>query len=225
MSGPNIGNLLSAAGVTWGGFMGGFNLNTVNDNGTTGCKRSSAGLAGTTTDYIPHHSFFNYWPSTANPTHARPSSLAEIGNSGPANHQYDLEDFFAAAAAGNLPAVSFLKASAYQDGHAGYSDPLDEQVFLVNTINFLQKLPSWDSTAVVVMYDDSDGWYDHQMGPIVNTSATSADALTAPGNCGNGAMVLPVWVVCRLAAVAATDRGSHYWWSRHGRGGTLSITP
>lgn len=40
------------------------------------------------------------------------------------------------------------------------------------------------------MYDDSDGWYDHQMGPIVNTSIGRADALTGPGTCGSGAMVL-----------------------------------
>ncbi len=191
MGGKNIGDLLTAAGVTWGSFMGGFNLNAVNPNGTTGCSRSSAGLAGTTNDYIPHHSFFNYWKSTANYAHTRPASIAEIGNAGPANHQYDLQDFFAAASAGNLPAVSFLKAQAYQDGHAGYSDPLDEQTFLVKTINFLQTLPSWKSTAVVIMYDDSDGWYDHQMGPIVNTSTGTADALTGPGACGNAATALP----------------------------------
>ena len=193
MGSKNIGDLLSAAGVTWGSFMGGFNLSTVNSNGTTGCARSSAnavdGIA--TSDYIPHHSFFNYYASTSNLAHTRPSSLAEIGNAGPANHQYDLRDFFAAAQAGNLPAVSFLKASAYQDGHAGYSDPLDEQTFLVNTINFLELLPSWRSTAVVIMYDDSDGWYDHQMGPIVNTSTGPDDALTGPGVCGTAATSLP----------------------------------
>jgi len=191
MGSKNIGDLLSAAGVTWGSFMGGFNLNIVNPNGTTGCARSSTGLAGTTADYIPHHSFFNYWTSTANYAHTRPSSIAEIGNDGPANHQYDVRDFYTAAAAGHLPAVSFLKAPAYQDGHAGYSDPLDEQTFLVNTINFLQTLPSWSSTAVVIMYDDSDGWYDHQMGPIVNTSTGPADALTGPNACGSGATALP----------------------------------
>jgi phospholipase C len=38
----------------------------------------------------------------------------------------------------------------------------------------------------VIAYDDSDGWYDHQIGPIVNQSATSMDALTAPGQCGAG---------------------------------------
>ena len=42
-------------------------------------------------------------------------------------------------------------------------------------------------TAVVIAYDDSDGWYDHQMGPIVNQSADLADALTGPGQCGSGA--------------------------------------
>lgn len=191
MAGPNIGNLLNASGITWGGFMGGFNLQTVNSNGTTGCARSSAGLAGTTADYIPHHSFFGYHPSTANPTHARPASIAEIGNAGPANHQYDLADFFSAVSAGNFPAVSFLKAAAYQDGHAGYSDPLDEQTFIVNTVNFLEGTPYWNSTAVVILYDDSDGWYDHVMPPIMNTSTGPADALTGPGTCGTAATALP----------------------------------
>jgi phospholipase C len=191
MGAQNIGDLLNAARVTWGSFMGGSNLSTVNPNGTTGCTRSSTGLAGTTADYIPHHSFFNYYESTANLEHKRPVSIAEIGNAGRANHQYDLQDFYTAAAAGNLPAVSFLKAQAYQDGHAGYSDPLDEQAFLVNTINFLETLPTWSSTAVIIMYDDSDGWYDHQMGPIVNTSTGTADGLTGPGACGTAALALP----------------------------------
>jgi phospholipase C len=191
MGSQNIGNLLSAANITWGSFMGGFNLSIVNPNGTTGCNRSSTGLAGTTSDYIPHHSFFNYYTSTSNPTHTRPASDSEIGNPGPANHQYDIDDFFTAAAENNLPAVSFLKAAAYQDGHAGYSDPLDEQTFLVNTINFLQTLPSWSSTAVIIMYDDSDGWYDHQMGPILNTSTGPDDALTGPNACGTAATSLP----------------------------------
>ena len=74
-----------------------------------------------------------------------------------------------------MPAVSFLKAPAYQDGHAGYSNPLDEQTFLVNTINQIEKSKDWKSTAIVVTYDDSDGWYDHQVMPIVNGSNTSAD--------------------------------------------------
>jgi phospholipase C len=191
MGSKNIGDLLTSAGVTWGSFMGGFDLTIVNPNGTTGCSRSSTGLAGTSNDYIPHHSFFNYYTSTANPGHTRPASIAEIGGSGPANHQYDLNDFYAAVAEGNFPAVNFIKAQGYQDGHAGYSDPLDEQTFIVDLLNFLQAQPTWSSTAVVIMYDDSDGWYDHQMGPILNTSTGPDDALTSPGFCGTAATSLP----------------------------------
>ncbi|HXT72874.1 MAG TPA: alkaline phosphatase family protein [Candidatus Angelobacter sp.] len=54
---------------------------------------------------------------------------------------------------GNLPAVSFLKAKKAEDGHAGYSSPLDEQLFLVNTINFLQSLSEWNETLVIIAYD------------------------------------------------------------------------
>jgi phospholipase C len=39
---------------------------------------------------------------------------------------------------------------------------------------------------VFINYDDSDGWYDHQLGQIVNQSTTAADALTGLGACGNG---------------------------------------
>ena len=189
MGGPNIGDMLTNAGISWGFFEGGFDLSVVNANGTTGCKRSttSAITKVTKLDYIPHHQPFQYYTTTANPNHARPGSIAEIGNNGPANHQYDTHDFFdALGKGGNLPAVSFVKAPGFQDGHAGYSDPLDEQTFVVNVINALQRSNDWESTVVVIAYDDSDGWYDHQMPPIVNQSLTAADSLNAPGSCGSG---------------------------------------
>jgi phospholipase C len=91
------------------------------------------------------------------------------------HHQYDIHDFFDAVSAGNFPAVSFLKAVGAQDGHAGYSSPLDEQTFVVNTINFIESRPEWANTMIVIAYDDSDGWYDHQMSPIVSQSNTTVD--------------------------------------------------
>ena len=51
-------------------------------------------------------------------------------------------------------------------------------------ITAVQSSGDWDSTAVVILYDDSDGWYDHQMSPIVSQSNTPDDALTGPGSCG-----------------------------------------
>jgi phospholipase C len=203
MAGKNIGDMLNASNITWGGFMGGFNLSTVNSNGTTSCKRSTLSpvVGQATADYIPHHNWFQYFASTANPTHARPSSIAAIGSSleadgktaEPANHQYDSDDFFASVKAGNYPSVSFIKAPAFQDGHAGYSDPLDEQAFTAKIVNFLQQQPDWASTAVIVAWDDSDGWYDHAY--AVPTSASFdaiADQVNGAGKCGTGTAPLGV---------------------------------
>ena len=109
------------------------------------------------------------------------------GKPEPANHNYDSHDFFESLAAGNLPAVNFVKAPAFQDGHGGYSDPLDEQTFIVRVLNFIQQRPEWSKTAVIIMYDDSDGWYDHAF--VRPTSASfdiEADQLDGPGKCGKG---------------------------------------
>jgi len=128
MGGQNIGDLLTAAGVTWGFFEGGFDLTITNPNGTTGCHRShtSQWVGTAKADYIPHHQPFQYYASTSNLQHTRPTSVSTIGHNGDAgNHQYDIHDFFDAVRAGNFPAVSYLKAAGYQDGHAGYSTPLD----------------------------------------------------------------------------------------------------
>ncbi len=204
-AGKNVGDLLNASKISWGWFEGGFDLTVTNPNGTTGCNRLTVASVPnpfeTSTDYIPHHAPFQYYTSTANPTHARPSAVPAIGSSleadgktaEPANHQYDSHDFFDALSAGNLPAVVYLKAPAFQDGHPGYSDPIDEQNFVTSVVNALQATQEWATTAVVVTYDDSDGWYDHQMPPIVNPSSSAADALNsgaAPdggvGLCNNG---------------------------------------
>jgi phospholipase C len=194
MGGRNIGDLLEAANVTWGWFEEGFDVTVKNADGTTGCDRShtSAVTGLPSKDYIAHHEPFQYYPATANLKHVRPGSVAAIGRKGDAaNHQYDLADFFAALDAGNFPAVSFLKPAAYQNGHAGYSSPIDEQAFLVRVLNDLQRRPEWAHTAILLTWDDSDGWYDHFMGPIVNSSVGPIDALDGDGVCGDGTAILP----------------------------------
>ena len=213
--GANIGDTLSAAGsgsgITWGWFQGGFAGphyvpgKPSTDTGVCTGRHYNIGAgpsldgkpctSGTfcVADYSPHHEPFQYYRSTANPNHTPPPSVAAIGSNsdGGANHQYDLADFWAAVDAGSMPAVSYLKAAKYQDGHAGYSDPLDEQTFLVSTLNALQKSKEWKSTAVVIAYDDSDGWYDHVMGPVTTQSQTALDTLTGTGQCGSNPARVP----------------------------------
>jgi phospholipase C len=205
MASKNIGDLLNAANIPWGSFIGGFNLQTINENGSTGCTRTSnpEAFPATITDYVPHHIWFQYFASTANPTHARPSSTKAIGQTlipgtktkDPANHGYDLADFQTALDAGIFPAVSYIKSSAFQDGHPANSDPLDEQTALVNLINTLQQQPDWESTAVIITYDDSDGQYDHVAPVITNASFNSvADGVNGTGNCGTPGQTKPIGV-------------------------------
>ncbi|MDB5989038.1 MAG: Phospholipase [Herbaspirillum sp.] len=191
LNGKNAGDLLNAKGVTWGWFQGGFRPTSVGPDGKAICGAKHAGSDGQRyDDYMPHHAPFQYYSSTANPHHLPPSSVAMIGKTDAANHQYDLSDFWAALDAHNLPAVSYLKAPAYEDGHSGYSGPLQEQQYLVDTINRLQQSPEWKEMAIIIAYDDSDGWYDHQMPPTVNPSGAPA----APDKCDQAAAAAGTYV-------------------------------
>ncbi|HET6724983.1 MAG TPA: alkaline phosphatase family protein [Gammaproteobacteria bacterium] len=185
-SGRNVGNLLNAGGVTWGWFQGGFRPSARLPGGAPVCGTVHKNAAGKPVhDYVAHHDPFQYYQSTSNPDHLPPTSVAAIGHDGPANHQYALRDFWDALDSGHLPAVSFLKAPGYEDGHAGYSGPIDAQRFLVATINRLQRSKYWSSMAIIVAWDDSDGWYDHVMPPIVNHSADPRhDVLFGEAMCG-----------------------------------------
>jgi phospholipase C len=189
MTGQNIGDLLNARHVTWGWFQGGFAPTSTNSAGYAVCGSSHENIGGATVaDYSPHHNPFEYYKSTANPKHLPPSSEAMIGQTDQANHEYDLSDFYTTLKDGNMPAVSYLKAAEYQDAHPGYSDPIDEQHFIVNTVNQIEQSRFWKSTAIVITYDDSDGWYDHQNSPRVNGSDTANDAAvctTAPVRIGD----------------------------------------
>ncbi len=192
VSGKNVGDLLNAKQLTWGWFQGGFAPTGYDSKGRAICGAHHAGLAGddmTTTvgDYIPHHEPFQYFKSTQNLHHVLPKDPALIGTSyDGTNHQYDMSAFWTALGEDRLPAVSYLKAPAWADGHPGYSDPIDEQQFVVNVVNAIQNSPYWKDTAIIIAYDDSDGWYDHVLGPVVNQSAVSDDALAGTGSCGSG---------------------------------------
>jgi phospholipase C len=171
-------------------------------------------------DYIPHHEPFQYYASTANPHHLTVptnskghdtlAGLATIGTDTQSyvgsqpqfntpNHNYDMSDFDQLMTAisnhelpaSAMPAVSFLKAPGYQDGHAAYSDPQDEQEFIAHTVDEIMNTPDWKHTAVVINYDDSDGWYDHANPGVLNPSLSAADNLTnttltgaTSGQCG-----------------------------------------
>jgi phospholipase C len=211
LTGQNIGEMLNSENVSWGWFQGGFAPTGTNSAGYTECASEHENIGGTeVTDFTPHWDPFQFYKATANPKHLPPSSEAAIGHTDQANHQYDLSDFYETLNDGNLPAVSFLKPAAYESGHPGYSDPIDEQHFLVNTINQIEASSYWDSTAVIITYDDSDGWYDSAVpaAGLVNGSATAIDGSDCattpnvqggfPDRCGYGPR-LPMLVISPYA--------------------------
>jgi phospholipase C len=224
LTGKNIGDLLNTKHVTWGWFQGGFAPTGTNAGGFEVCGSTHQNIGGNTvTDYVQHHEPFQYYASTANPKHLPPSSEAEIGRTDQANHQYDLSLFAQTLKDGNLPAVSFLKPAAFQNGHPGNSDPLDEQNFIVNTVNEIEMSKFWPSTAIIITYDDSDGWYDHQASPIVNgsddstvdTALCSAVAVkvgTRDDRCGYGPrlplVVISPWTRDNFVSHNLTDQSS-----------------
>lgn len=177
MTGENVGDLLNARGIHWGWFYADFPQSPNNQ---------PLPFASCPSTYNSHYDPFQYYETTSNPHHLPPTSVSVIGTaSDQANHQYALTDFWNAVNHHNLPTVSFLKASKPQTGHPADSTPLAEQTFLVNTINALMRLDEWRDMAIILTYDDSDGWYDHVMPPIVNQSNDATyDALLGPGLCG-----------------------------------------
>jgi len=190
LTGENIGDLLNSKNITWGWFEGGFAPTSTNAGGAVcGEAHENIGGGSPVTDYVPHHEPFQYYASTANPDHLPPSSLAQIGYTDQANHQYDTSDFTDAVegtGGATLPAVSYVKPPAYEDAHPGYSDPLDEQTFIVNTINQIEESKYWSSTAIIITYDDSDGWYDH-VAPTITTGSNDTLVVTPTQETGDTA--------------------------------------
>ncbi len=74
--------------------------------------------------------------------------------------EHGYADFLHDAAAGTLPAVTFLKPGD-DDGHPGYSTLAAFEGFLSQSIAAVQANPTlWKSTAIFITFDESGGYYD-----------------------------------------------------------------
>ncbi len=137
---PNIGDRLSAKGIPWAWFSGGW------DN-------AEAGHPGPTFQY--HHQPFNYFAAYA------------PGQPGRARLQ-DETTFFSAAAAGTLPAVSFVKPYGTENEHPGYASEHTGSDHLVDLLQAVMSGPQAKDTLVVVTYDEFGGQADHVAVPTVD---------------------------------------------------------
>ena len=142
-NGPTIGDRLSAKGVSWAWYAGGWNAALA--------ARSNI-YNGSTPNFQPHHQPFNYYADFDPLTRQ-------------ANRQAHLKDFDAeflqAAEAGKLPAVSFYKPQGNVNQHAGYASVADGDEHIAQVIARLQQSPQWKNMLIVVTYDENGGIYDH----------------------------------------------------------------
>jgi acid phosphatase len=133
----NIGDELSAKNVSWNWYAGGWN-------------DANAGHPDPLFQY--HHQPFNYFQNYA------------PGMPGRA-HLKDETDFLAAATAGTLPAVSFVKPIGSENEHPGYASTDNGENHLVDLLKTILGGPDGKNTLVVVTYDEFGGQWDHVAAP------------------------------------------------------------
>ncbi len=136
-----IGDRLSGKNVSWAWYSGGW------DNA----------LAGSPDPLFQfHHQPFIYFQNFAD------------GTAPKAAHLRDETEFFAAAAAGDLPGVSFIKPLGPDNEHPGYADLLTGEQHVLDLIDAVRNGPDWSSTAIIITYDEHGGFWDHVAPPVVD---------------------------------------------------------
>ncbi|HEY4410976.1 MAG TPA: alkaline phosphatase family protein, partial [Acidimicrobiia bacterium] len=116
-----------------------------------------------------HHQPFNYYDRYA----SKPDAQGKETNQERITHLKDEADFLAAAKAGSLPAVSFVKPLGPENEHPGYTGVSQGDAHLVDLIKAVQASPDWKSTAIVITYDEFGGAWDHVPPPSDPKSGTS----------------------------------------------------
>ena len=80
-----------------------------------------------------------------------------------------VDEFFAAAKSGRLPAVSWIVPENSVSEHPPANISLG-QAYVTGLINAVMEGPDWDSTAIFLSWDDWGGFYDHVVPPHVDVN-------------------------------------------------------
>src|SRR5579859_6672362 len=138
---PTIGDRLSGKNISWAWYSGGW------DSALSGHPDPT---------FQFHHQPFAYFANYADGTKAK------------ADHLKDEKYFIAAAKAGTLPAVSFVKPLGINNEHPGYSDVANGENHTVELINDVLNGPNGKDALIIVTYDENGGFWDHVAPPVID---------------------------------------------------------
>jgi predicted component of type VI protein secretion system len=81
----------------------------------------------------------------------------------------DASNFFAAAANGTLPSVSWVMPNIQSSEHSP-GDLSNGQAWVTSIVNAVMASPEWDSSAIFLSWDDWGGFYDHVVPPQIDAN-------------------------------------------------------
>ena len=149
-----IGDTLSAKGVDWAWYSGGWNQASADGRQPPAVKRK---IIYTREDgspmFQPHHQPFNYYSRFAPGTADR------------AEHLKDGDDLLQDIQFGRLPAVSFYKPAGRYTQHPSYTDVKSGDEHMADILARLRASPQWNEMLVVLTYDENGGYWDHVAPP------------------------------------------------------------
>jgi len=149
-----IGDTLSAKGVSWAWYAGGWNAALADGRQEPSAKRAIIYNRGAgSPNFQAHHQPFNYFARFAPGTADR------------AQHLKDGDDFVAAIDAGALPQVAFYKPPGRFTQHPSYTDLMSGDLHVAQLLEHLRKSPQWNGMAIIVTYDENGGFWDHVAPP------------------------------------------------------------
>jgi len=145
-----IGDTLSAKGISWAWYAGGWNAALAEGVQPSAVKRRVIyQRADGSPNFQPHHQPFNYFERFAPGTPDR------------ALHLKDGSDFMTDIASGTLPAVSFYKPAGRDSQHPSYTDIMAGDAHIADILEKLRASPQWKDMLVIVTYDENGGYWDH----------------------------------------------------------------
>jgi phospholipase C len=149
-----IGDTLSAKGVEWAWYAGGWNRALADGQRPPSVKREVIYARGEGSPmFQPHHQPFNYYARFGPGTADR------------AEHLKDEEDLMQDIAFGRLPAVAFFKPSGRFNQHPSYTDIKSGDEYMADLLARLRASPQWNDMLVILTYDENGGYWDHVAPP------------------------------------------------------------